>query len=84
MLVLMLDALPDAKSMSGDRGYDSDWFRKALIEKGIEPCIPQSQRRPAGDPAALNVLQLRRRTQLQPHFTLMPRMRALRLAAAAR
>jgi putative transposase len=42
---LMVDALPKAKSLTGDRGYDSDWFRKALIEKGIEPCIPPKKNR---------------------------------------
>jgi len=26
--------------MLGDRGYDADWFRDALEEKGIRPCIP--------------------------------------------
>jgi len=26
--------------MLGDRGYDADWFRDALEEKGIKPCIP--------------------------------------------
>jgi hypothetical protein len=24
----------------GDRGYDADWFREALIDKKITPCIP--------------------------------------------
>ncbi len=37
---LMLDALPKAKAMLGDRGYDADWFREALQAKGITPCIP--------------------------------------------
>ncbi len=37
---LMIDALPSAKAMLGDRGYDADWFRNAVIAKGIEPCIP--------------------------------------------
>ena len=23
-----------------DRGYDADWFRHALKDKGIHPCIP--------------------------------------------
>ena len=36
---LMLEALPKAKAMLGDRGYDADWFRNALIAKGIAPCI---------------------------------------------
>ena len=26
--------------MLGDRGYDADWFRDALKDKGIRPCIP--------------------------------------------
>jgi transposase len=42
---LMLDALPVAKSLLGDRGYDSNWFRAALTEKGIKPCIPSSKSR---------------------------------------
>ena len=37
---LVLGALPKAKSLTGDKGYDSDWLREALMEKGIEPCIP--------------------------------------------
>ena len=36
----MLDALPKAKALLGDRGYDADWFRNALTVRGIEPCIP--------------------------------------------
>ena len=41
----MLDALPQARSLTGDRGYDSDWLRNALIEKGIGPCIPPKRNR---------------------------------------
>lgn len=37
---LTLDALPPAKHMIADRGYDSDWYRHALQARGIEPCIP--------------------------------------------
>ena len=37
---LMIHALPRAKALLGDRGYDADWFRNALIEMGISPCIP--------------------------------------------
>lgn len=43
----MLDALPKATAMLGDRGYDADWFRAALIARGIEPCIPPRARRKA-------------------------------------
>ena len=42
---LMLDALPPASALIGDRGYDSNWFREALAEKGIEPCIPPTKNR---------------------------------------
>jgi len=37
---LMLDVLPSAKCFLVDRGYDADWFCKALRTKGIDPCIP--------------------------------------------
>jgi|TARA_R100000935_G_scaffold57753_1_gene92454 transposase len=32
--------LPAANWLLGDRGYDADWFREALVDKGITPCIP--------------------------------------------
>jgi transposase len=47
---LMLPQLPSAKSLIGDKGYDSDAFRKALIEKGIEPCIPPKKNRKRPQP----------------------------------
>ena len=37
---LMLADLPRAKVMLGDRGYDADWFREALAQRGIAACIP--------------------------------------------
>ena len=42
---LMIEALPPAKAMLGDRGYDADWFRNALIARGITPCIPSRTNR---------------------------------------
>ncbi len=36
----LLDSLPRAQRLLGDRGYDADWFRVALQAKGITPCIP--------------------------------------------
>ncbi len=36
----VLSALPNAKVLIADKGYDSDWFRQALENLGIEPCIP--------------------------------------------
>lgn len=36
----LLDDLPKAQWMLADRGYDADWFRNALHDKSIKPCIP--------------------------------------------
>jgi len=35
----LLGDLPDAEWLLGDRGYDADWLREALIERGTRPCI---------------------------------------------
>ena len=32
--------LPAAEWLLGDRGYDADWFREALVNIGIKPYIP--------------------------------------------
>ena len=42
---LMLDAIPPAKTLLGDRGYDANWFRNALAERGIAACIPSKANR---------------------------------------
>ncbi|WP_240654902.1 IS5 family transposase [Croceicoccus ponticola] len=42
---LMIDALPRAKALLGDRGYDADWFRAALARRGIAACIPSKANR---------------------------------------
>jgi transposase len=42
---LMLDALPPAKTLLGDRGYDAGWFRNALDARGIAACIPSKANR---------------------------------------
>ena len=42
---LMIDALPRAKAMLGDRGYDADWFRAALAERSIAGYIPSKSNR---------------------------------------
>ena len=42
---LMIDALPPAKQLLGDKGYDADWFRQALAARGITPCIPSKSNR---------------------------------------
>ena len=42
---LMLDALPKATALLGDRGYDAEWFRNALAARGIAACIPAKANR---------------------------------------
>ena len=42
---LMVEALPKARVMLADRGYDADWFRAALLKRGITPCIPSKTNR---------------------------------------
>ena len=37
---LMVDALPPAKQLLGDKGYDADWFRQALAVRGITVPVP--------------------------------------------
>jgi transposase len=42
---LLFESLPNAKELLGDKGYDSDWFRQALTQRGITPCIPPRSNR---------------------------------------
>ena len=42
---MLLSALPRAKELLADKGYDSDWFRAALTERGTTPCIPPRKNR---------------------------------------
>lgn len=41
----LLSSLPDVDWLLGDRGYDADWFREALQDKGIRACIPGRKQR---------------------------------------
>ena len=41
----LLSRIPDVDWLLGDRGYDADWFREALKDKGIRPCIPGRKQR---------------------------------------
>jgi len=41
----LLPELPAASEMLGDKGYDSDAYRTALIQRGITPCIPPRAKR---------------------------------------
>jgi transposase len=39
---LMLPAMPKAKQLLADKGYDADWFRAALAKRRITACIPRN------------------------------------------
>ena len=62
----MLDALPPASTLIGDRGYDSNWFRTALIGKTIEPCIPSSRSRKS--PLPYDTMLYRQRHKIENMF----------------
>lgn len=42
---LLINALPKAKALLADRGYDAEWFLTALAERGITACIPSKANR---------------------------------------
>ena len=63
---LMIDALPPATAMLGDRGYDADWFRSALLAKGIAPCIPSKANRKS--PIAHDRTLYRQRNRIENMF----------------
>ena len=62
----LLDSLPMAQWMLSDRGYDADWFRDALEEKGIRPCIPG--RRSRGKPVKYDKRKYKRRNRIEIMF----------------
>ena len=41
----LLGSLPKAEWLLADRGYDADWFRAALEQRGITACIPSKTNR---------------------------------------
>jgi transposase len=62
----MIDAFPHATAMLADRGYDADWFRSALIARGITPCIPSKTNRK--EPIPHDKLLYRQRHRIENMF----------------
>ena len=62
----MLSGLPAAKWLLGDRGYDADWFRDALKDKGIKPCIPGRKSR--SKPVKYDKRRYKRRNRIEIMF----------------
>ena len=62
----LLGSLPNAQWMLTDRGYDADWFRDALKDKGRRPCIPG--RKPRGKTARYDKRRYQRRNRIEIMF----------------
>jgi len=60
------DALPPAEWMLANRGYDAGWFRNALKEKGIKPCIPG--RKSCGKPIRYDKRKYKRLNHIEITF----------------
>jgi hypothetical protein len=62
---LMIDAFPKAKVLLGDKGYDADWFRAAVAERDITPCIPSKANRKV--PIPYDPVLYRQRSKIREH-----------------
>ncbi|EEX17028.1 transposase, IS4 family protein [Citreicella sp. SE45] len=62
----LLSSLPDVDWLLGDRGYDADWFREALQDKGIRACIPGRKQRQT--PAKYDKRRYKRRNRIEIMF----------------
>ncbi|GAD11732.1 transposase and inactivated derivatives (plasmid) [Gluconobacter frateurii NBRC 103465] len=62
----LLYNLLSAEWMLADRGYDADWFRDALEEKGIKSCVPGRKSR--GKPVKYGEWKYKRRNRIEVMF----------------
>ncbi|WP_183969538.1 IS5 family transposase [Sagittula marina] len=62
----LLSNLPEAEWLLADRGYDADWYREALRDKGIKPCIPGRKSR--GKPVKYDKRRYTRRNRIEIIF----------------
>jgi transposase len=62
----LTEALPPARHLIADRGYDSDGYRSALRHRGIKPCIPSRKNRK--QPVAHDKLLYRQRHKVENMF----------------
>jgi transposase len=62
----LFPSLPETKVLIADRGYDADWLRWALADRGIEPCIPSRKGRK--DPASHDPTVYRQRHRIENMF----------------
>ncbi len=62
----LLRSLPSAEWLLADRGYDADWFREALQNKSIKPCIPGRKLR--SKPIKYDKRRYKRRNRIEIMF----------------
>ena len=62
----LLDSLPPAEWLLADCGYDADWFRDALKDKGIKPCRPGRKSR--GQPVKYDKRRYKPRNRIEIMF----------------
>lgn|SRR5690554_1454502 len=62
----LLACLPKANHMLADRGYDADWYREGLEDKGIKPCIPSRKGRK--NPILHDTARYRQRHKIENTF----------------
>jgi transposase len=62
----LLDIWLEAELLLADQGYDADWFRDTLKDKGIEPCIPGRKSR--GKPITHDKRRYMRRNRIDTNF----------------
>jgi transposase len=62
----LLNSLTNADWLLVDRGYDADWFREALIDKKIVPCIPGRKSR--DKPVKYDRRRYRKRNRIEIMF----------------
>ncbi|WP_319544250.1 IS5 family transposase [Ruegeria conchae] len=63
---ILVNNLPSADWLLGDRGYDADWFREALNDRGIKPCIPGRKSR--DKPVRYDKRRYKRRNRIEVMF----------------
>lgn len=63
---VLIDDLPNADFLLADRGYDADWFRNALSDKKIKPCIPGRKSRKK--PVKYDKRRYKRRNRIERMF----------------
>ena len=62
----LLGGLPSAEWLLADRGYDADWFRETLKDRGITLCIPGRKSR--GRPVRYDKRRYKRRNRIEIMF----------------